>query len=281
MKISIVMPVYNGERYLAGAIRSVLEQSYPDFELIIVNDASIDGSLKIAEAFAAKDDRIRVYTNEHNQKLPRSLNIGFSHCEGELYTWTSDDNLLLPEFCEEMHRAFIEHPEADVVFARMNNMDENGRVFGTTQEPGELNNIYIRNIVAACFMYRRKVQEELGGYDETKFLVEDYDFWLRAYEKYQFYYLPKILYSYRYHESSLTSRRWRDIKLRSALLLEDIEARTTDPHALEKIQTGLSGYYQALSHYYFQQVRAAGNSADCRHLLKDRGRKFISELIKR
>ncbi|MCI5760300.1 MAG: glycosyltransferase family 2 protein, partial [Eubacterium sp.] len=96
MKISIVMPVYNGERYLAGAIRSVLEQSYPNFELIIVNDASTDGSLKIAEVFAAKDDRIRVYTNEHNQKLPRSLNIGFSHCEGELYTWTSDDNLLLP-----------------------------------------------------------------------------------------------------------------------------------------------------------------------------------------
>ncbi len=281
MKISIVMPVYNGERYLAGAIRSILEQTYRDFELIIVNDASTDGSLKIAEEFSARDSRIRVYTNEQNQKLPRSLNIGFSHCTGELYTWTSDDNLLLPTFCEEMHRAFIEHPEADVVFARMNNMYENGRVFGTTQEPGELNNIYIRNIVAACFMYRSKVQEELGGYDETKFLVEDYDFWLRAYERFQFYYLPEILYSYRYHESSLTSRRWKDIKLRSALLLEEIEGRTTDPRALEKIQTGLSRYYQALSHYYFQQVRAAGNSADCRQLLKDRGRKFVSELVKR
>ena len=121
--ISIVLPVYNGERYLADSINSILNQTYKDFELIIVNDCSTDSSLEIIEEFARTDPRIIIINNEQNQKLPRSLNIGFSHCRGEYYTWTSDDNLMLPDFCEAMITK-LHNSNADLVFSRCGIIDK-------------------------------------------------------------------------------------------------------------------------------------------------------------
>src|SRR5436305_12627222 len=80
--ISIVLPVWNGQRYLADALDSIVRQTYRDFELIIVNDCSTDNSLAIAEEFARGDARVRVLRNEKNLKLPASLNRGFSVAAG-------------------------------------------------------------------------------------------------------------------------------------------------------------------------------------------------------
>ena len=92
--ISIILPTYNGEKYLSQAIESILSQTEQDWELILVNDCSTDRTGDICQAYTLKDPRIRVIHNEGNRKLPGSLNRGFREAHGDYLTWTSDDNLL-------------------------------------------------------------------------------------------------------------------------------------------------------------------------------------------
>ena len=95
--VSIVLPVYNGERYLEDAIESVLGQTYTNLELIIVDDKSTDDSLNIANKYRILDKRVRIIANEENIKLPKSLNKGFEVAQGDYLTWTSDDNIYYQE----------------------------------------------------------------------------------------------------------------------------------------------------------------------------------------
>lgn len=86
-EISIVLPTYNGEKYLKQSIESILGQTYTDWELIVVNDCSTDSTQEIIDFYRKKDTRIRTIFNYTNQKLPESLNIGFREAKGEYFTW--------------------------------------------------------------------------------------------------------------------------------------------------------------------------------------------------
>ena len=90
--VSIILPVYNGERYLKQSIESCLNQTYKNIELIIVNDCSTDSTSLIIDEYLLKDNRVRVIDNHINKKLPASLNIGHSQIRGAYVSWTSDDN---------------------------------------------------------------------------------------------------------------------------------------------------------------------------------------------
>src|SRR5690348_15907921 len=111
--VSIVLPTYKRMDVLPHAIRSVLAQSYADFELIIVDDNSPDGTERVVASFT--DPRIRYVRNDENQRLPRALNRGFSLARGEYLTWTSDDNLYAPEAIARMV-AVLSSGQADFVF---------------------------------------------------------------------------------------------------------------------------------------------------------------------
>ena len=100
--VSIVLPTYNGENFIAKAIESILKQTYTNFELIIVDDCSSDATNEIINSYAKKDARIRIIKNDVNKKLPASLNIGFDNAKGEYYTWSSDDNEYYPQAFEKM-----------------------------------------------------------------------------------------------------------------------------------------------------------------------------------
>jgi glycosyltransferase involved in cell wall biosynthesis len=106
--VSIVMPVWNGQKYLSESILSVLNQTYPNIELILVDDASSDSTPEIISKFSKVDSRIRVFTNENNLKLPGSLNVGFRESLGEWLTWTSDDNLLEDDCVEKLLKHALE-----------------------------------------------------------------------------------------------------------------------------------------------------------------------------
>ena len=105
-KISIVLPVYNREKLLPKAIESCLNQTFKDFELIIIDDCSKDKSFEIAKEYAKQDQRIKVIRNEPNKRLPASLNIAFKEARGQYFTWTSDDNLLHENALEKMNDVF-------------------------------------------------------------------------------------------------------------------------------------------------------------------------------
>lgn len=209
--VSIVLPVYNGERYLASAIESVLNQSYQNIELILVNDCSTDSTEEIIERYASKDQRIVYLKNDVNLKLPASLNRGFSVAKGQYLTWTSDDNLYMPTAIERMAEFLDEHPKAALVYCDMDVIDENGSVTGRINigEPDRL--LYV-NTVCACFMYRKEAAEAVGEYDPNWFLVEDYEYWLRFYLAFQISPLHECLYQYRFHSGALTSTRQKEIR---------------------------------------------------------------------
>lgn len=209
--ISVVLPTYNGARYLRESIESVLRQTVEDWELIVVDDCSTDDSRAIAEAYAAKDARIRVLHNEKNSKLPHSLNVGFHEARGEYLTWTSDDNRYLPQALEKMRDYLDVHPEVSFVSARAFTIDERGERLYTEDLPEgmlpplDVSSMFLNDSAGACFMYRRDIIQDIGEYDETLFGTEDYDYWLRILEHgKQMAAMPEVLYEYRYHSQSLT-----------------------------------------------------------------------------
>lgn len=209
--VSIVLPCYNGEKFLSEAIESVISQTYQNWELIIVNDCSTDNTLKIAESFAEKDSRIFVYSNEVNSKLPKSLNIGFSHAKGEYYTWTSDDNCYRSTALEEMVSFLEKEQEAVMVCCDFEKIDENGNKIQIIEVDPSPEQMLIGNCCGACFLYRKSIADKIGNYSENLFLVEDYNYWLRIGLEGKIYPLHKNLYIYRNHLQSLTSTRLQEI----------------------------------------------------------------------
>ncbi|MFN8512989.1 MAG: glycosyltransferase [Chloroflexia bacterium] len=204
--VSIVLPVHNGQRYLREALDGCLAQTFTDWELIVVDDASTDGTPAIIAEYAARDPRIRRLRNETNLRLPASLNAGFAQARGRYFTWTSDDNIHRPEALERLVAALETDPSLDLVYAHTTTIDEGGNSVG--QEPiAPPDQLALRNCVGACFLYRRTVHDALGGYDVQRFLVEDYDFWLRASAQFRLALLDDDLYLYRRHSGSLTATR--------------------------------------------------------------------------
>ena len=188
--ISVVLPTYNGISYIKNSVTSILEQTYTDLELIIVDDCSTDGTGDVVDALAKSDDRIHVIHNSVNKKLPASLNIGFENAKGNYYTWTSDDNLYKHDALEVMLNHLKESPNTDIVYAMYDTIDSDGNIItndnNDSQSCPEENGI-LHNWVGACFLYKREVHDRLYGYDENLFLVEDFDFWLHIKELIRIY----------------------------------------------------------------------------------------------
>ncbi len=201
--VSIILPVYNGEKYLNQSIESCLNQTYRNIELIIVNDCSTDSSLRIMKELASKDSRIVIIDNQENQKLPASLNIGHNAAKGEFLTWTSDDNTYNANAIKDLLNA-LKTNNADLVYSNVsiiNNQDKVKReVLYSNYE-----HLLFGNCIGACFLYKKEVFHRNKCYNERLFLVEDYDFWLRASLHSRFYHVENNLYKYRLHDESLTN----------------------------------------------------------------------------
>lgn len=232
-KVSIVLPCYNGASMLPQAIESVLSQTFQDWELIIVNDCSTDNTLEIAMRYEENDERIRVFSNSVNKKLPASLNEGFSHARGEYFTWTSDDNILLPNMLEMLCSFLDKHEDIGLVVSDYDIIDVNGNYVRTIKIPNDINICMpLNNYVGASFMYRRSIAQITGRYDERLYLVEDYDYWIRLWKESEVGIDHHVLYKYRIHNNSLTSKRKKEIaenllKLRLRYIC-DVEDRLRD-----------------------------------------------------
>ena len=214
-KVSIVLPCYNGAQLLGQAIESCINQTFTDWELIIVNDCSTDNTLEVANAYAQKDERIQVYTNEKNSKLPASLNNGFRRATGEYWTWTSDDNLLHPDMLKTMVTYLDEHEDVGCVVSDSYFIHENGNIIGEKIVPDDLNSkMMLNNYVGASFMYRKECALAVGEYREDLFLVEDYEFFIRMSLHCKMARIPQFLYYYMDNPNSLTATRQREIQER-------------------------------------------------------------------
>jgi glycosyltransferase involved in cell wall biosynthesis len=246
--VSIVMPTYKRAQYLPVAIESILEQTYPHWELVIVDDCSPDNTAQVVADFVARDSRIKSIRHEVNRKLPASLNTGFSNASGAYFTWISDDNLFRPNALEVMVGFLEAHPDISLVYTDYMEFDDDGKPIQLiTVDPPE--KLGLHNPIGASYLFRRAVHEELNGYDEKMFLAEDLDFWVRTLIKFKVAPLHQDLYLYRQHPGSLTSTNRRIYKVHDQILdryLPQMHWLTSDDK----------------SHVYFRQASRALHASD-------------------
>lgn len=210
-KVSIILPTYNGAKYLSDSIESIINQTFADWELIIVNDCSTDNTLEIIQKFADNDKRIKIINNPVNKKLPASLNVGFSYAKGQYFTWTSDDNLYKPEALKKMVQYLDLHPQADLISMNSDYIDENGNyqhnfadLFAYERVAA---NLLQHNNVGAAFMYRKEIADKVGLYDDFTFCAEDYDYWCRIALAGNIEYTDDNIYQYRINFQSLSATK--------------------------------------------------------------------------
>ena len=203
--VSIILPVLNGMPYLKESVDSVMEQTYGSWELIIVDDGSTDGTSAYLKEI--KDVRVRILTNEKNMKLPYSLNRGVEESRGKYVSWTSHDNMYHRDAIEKMVRK-MNVSGNDFVYAGF-------QIFGKRggeSNPGykSFSDFLFRYPGMACFLWTKKIMDQIGQFDTDLFGIEDKDYVVRTVEtinynggKYDN--IPELLYRYRVHDKSTTA----------------------------------------------------------------------------
>jgi glycosyltransferase involved in cell wall biosynthesis len=185
-KVSVVMPAYNGERFLREAIDSVLKQTFRDFEFIIVDDCSTDGTWEIIAAYAAQDSRIVPFRNIQNTGAGGARNAGLKLANGEYVAAMDADDVLLTNRLELQVKFLDTHPEVGLVAGSVRRIDANGNFLSLWSVPTEhdvlLAQLLFNNPFAQpTVMMRRVIMEQIGGYSDyfSRTGNDDYDMWWR------------------------------------------------------------------------------------------------------
>lgn len=202
------MSVYNERTYVEKAVQSILGQTYADFEFIIVNDGSTDGSKEALEQYASSDDRIRL-VHQENRGLPESLNRGLEMARGSYIARMDADDISHPERFEHQVRFLETNPQVGIVGTQIEKIDSQGQVRWKWSPPTHPDAIAWRLFFDTCFchptvMARRSLLEELGGYADWAEVGQDYELWTRAVLETRLANLPSRLYKARRHGDSAT-----------------------------------------------------------------------------
>ena len=214
--VSICIPVYQGEKFLAETIRSVLAQTYPNFELVILDNASTDNTTHIAHSF--HDPRIRVETNPTTLPQPHNWQRAIELCHAPLIKLLCADDLLHPR-CLELQVPHLDNPAIALVAARRNMIDENSRTVaprrGLKGLLGQHSNVHVARTVLRTganpigepggVLFRRNDYLATGGWNPTRRWAMDLDLWIRLLQRGDLYGQPETLASFRLGAHSLSA----------------------------------------------------------------------------
>lgn len=206
--VSIILPVFNAEKYIAAAIFSVLAQDYENFELIVINDGSTDKTLSIVKRIATKDSRIKVYSQK-NQGFVYSVNRGFSLAKHNLIARIDADDEWMPHKLQQQVEVMIANPKAVLVGGSCELITPDNlhiaSIFKQTRNQDIKRAMTITNdIVQAAALFRKDIVEKLGGFNQDYFPAEDYDLISRMMHEGDFILLPAPIYRYRIGHDSIS-----------------------------------------------------------------------------
>ena len=210
--ISVVLPVYNAERYLREAVDSILAQTFTDFELILINDGSNDGSGDICRAYSERDHRI-VLIDRPNGGLVSALNDGIAKARAPLIARMDADDISMPERFACQYAHMMRHPNLAVLGSATQVIDEKNQIAGLCQCPitptdvkSSLESGRHAFVAHSTVMMKRDAVLKAGGYRTAFTQAQDYDLWLRLSELgYDIANLPQFLLKYRKHGASTTA----------------------------------------------------------------------------
>ena len=210
--ISVCMPVYNAERYLTEAVDSVLAQTFGDFEFIIVDDGSTDGSREMLNHYASTDPRVRMIRRP-NLGVRKTLNDCLQLARGEFIARMDADDMCLPDRFELQVNYLRKHPDVVLLGCAYDLIDGAGRLLRHLKQPQDndsLQQICLSGRTPICHpsaMMRREPTLRVGGYDEEFTVAQDLDLWLRLGEVGKMACLPQTLVKYRLHEKSISEAK--------------------------------------------------------------------------
>jgi glycosyltransferase involved in cell wall biosynthesis len=224
--VSIITPVYNRASFVDDAIASVQRSTLADWEHIVVDNGSTDGTREVVRKLAASDSRIRLIENDRNI-IAFSLNLALRHARGKYVSQLDSDDEYLPHTLQSMVDALDTHPTWALAISYYELMDEVGRSlpdFGIIKHlEYNRNNILRVDGAGAVRCWHRSVIEEMGGFNEKDFpnYGEDYDLVLKVSERYEIGRVHEICYRYRRHEGNTDMLRDPLTKLRSKTLARE------------------------------------------------------------
>jgi len=206
--VSAVMAVYNERPYLEEAVQSILDQTFEDFEFIIINDGSTDGSKEVLERFADRDKRLRL-VHQENEGLIASLNRGLYMARGQYIARMDGDDISHPERFERQLSFLNKNLDVGILGTRAEIIDEGGnarRQWRLPTHPDAIawQSLFNYRLCHPTIMARRSVLEDLGGYAEWPTHAEDYELWSRAVLKTRLANLPETLHKHRVHGDAIT-----------------------------------------------------------------------------
>lgn len=224
MKISIITPSFNQSKFLSTTLNSVLEQTHPDYEHIIFDPGSTDGSIEIAKAYCEKSKRAKLHL-KRDRSQTSAINIGFNESSGDILCWlNSDDHYATPETLSRVHKVFSENPSVDIVYGRGNYctpeyktirpafINRNSKKLST-----ELANCI--GILQPSLFIRKEAFLRAGNLDEKMHYSFDYEYWARcAAIGLKFHFIDELLSVAVIHPDAKTIRA-REVSLREAAIV--------------------------------------------------------------
>jgi glycosyltransferase involved in cell wall biosynthesis len=256
VRVSVIVPFLNAERFLAEAIESVLAQSYAAWELLLVDDGSSDGSRAVAESYAEQRPE-KIFCLEHagrqNRGVSASLNLGMTHARGDYLALLDADDLCEPQRLQKQVGFLDAHPEVALLGSWYSLIDESGAFVAHKRLPCEDRELrwelYFANQFAnsAVMLRREPVLSHVGLHDESYVYAKDYELWCRIAERFAVANLPEYLIRYRVHMDSMTATlsgsETESNRLRSGLLAPQLGWDASDVRAGETLAGAIADLY--------------------------------------
>lgn len=241
-KVTVLMPVYNGEKYLHESIGSILNQTFTNFEFVIINDCSVDKSAEIIKSF--RDPRIRYFENDKNMGLIATLNKGLNFAQGEYIARMDQDDISLPERLSQQVSFLDCYPEVGVLGTAVQLIKSDGTninsplCFPSSSNCIEWCMYFYCPIAHPAVLMRKDVVMRVGGYAIEALHAEDYDLWVRLSKVTQLSNLAETLLKLRKHDSNMTK-----VFLSENLNIADkISQRFVTEHLGEQVVNGISPF---------------------------------------
>ncbi|MFB2922227.1 glycosyltransferase [Aerosakkonema funiforme] len=247
--VSVIIPVFNGEKTIKNTIESVINQTFRDWELIVINDGSQDATLDIVTTI--KDTRLKVFSYP-NAGAPASRNRGFSHSEGEFIAFLDADDRWTPDKLQAQLKALQENSEAAVAYSWSDFVDESGEFLRQGSYSTVSGNVYEKLLLTDFLdngsnpLIRRQAFMEVEGFDESLPAGQDWDLYLRLAARYNFVVVPLPQILYRVSANSISSNVMR---LESGCLKAIERAFSEAPESLHHLKPySLANLYKYLTY---------------------------------
>lgn len=247
--ITVIIPVYNVEQYVAEAVLSICNQTYKNLQIIVVDDCSTDFTYDVVQEIAKKDSRIVLLRNKTNSKIVKTLNLGLQYAHGEYIARMDGDDISAPERIEKQLEFLINNPQYSLVGSHVYTIDQSGKRVGQLELPIDESkikkNLKYSSPVLHIWLAKAEVYKSLKGYREIPG-AEDYDFLLRMHsEGYRFTNLNSFEYSVRIRDGNTTSTIGFNQRLMSNYVVELYSAREksqSDDFSVDNVEIYLSKY---------------------------------------